>query len=119
MNFFCPENANLHSELDQLKRQKSALKLTMDFINSQNKTGRIKDYDVSLASCTCIDFARRTKPCKHMYCLAKALGIFEFSSEQTIESRVMHLKKFASEHVPYVYYSYEKLRKSSSKLRCH
>ena len=76
MKFFSVECDHIHEELDQLKRIKSALKLKMDSIDFDNQTGKIKDYEVSLDRCTCIDFGRRHKPCKHIYCLALELGVF-------------------------------------------
>lgn len=76
MEFFSVDCDHIHEEPDQLKRIKSALKLKMDSIDFDNRTGKIKDYEVSLDRCTCIDFGRRHKPCKHIYRLALELGIF-------------------------------------------
>lgn len=77
VNFFDSEYDELHRERDQLRRQKSSLDLDMDYVDYADETGTIKDYDVSLEDCTCTDFSRRHKPCKHMYCLARELGVFE------------------------------------------
>lgn len=77
MNFFDSENNKLHSDFEQLKRQKSALSLKMNFVDAISQVGNIKDYSVSLEKCTCVDFMRRHKPCKHMYCLAMELGVFK------------------------------------------
>lgn len=77
VNFFDSEYEDLHRERDQLRRQKSSLDLDMDYVDYADETGTIKDYDVSLEDCTCTDFSRRHKPCKHMYCLARELGVFE------------------------------------------
>lgn len=76
MSFFSSEYNSLHAENDQLNRVKSALSLKMDSVDFETQTGTIKSYDVSLSKCTCMDFRRRHKPCKHMYCLAIELGIF-------------------------------------------
>lgn len=69
----------LHTDADQLKRQKAALKLNVQEIHSDNQTGKINDYSVSLLECSCRDFTMRRKPCKHMYRLAHELGLFHLS----------------------------------------
>ena len=83
--FFDSENP-LNKEQDQLKRQKSALKLNVKSIEHVNKTGVINDYDVSLTFCSCGDFIRRRKPCKHMYRLAHELGIFHLNGNVVNDS---------------------------------
>jgi len=35
------------------------------------------EYTTSLMMCSCSDFAKRRKPCKHMYFLAHHLGVFD------------------------------------------
>lgn len=80
MSFFSSDDS-LHKDEDQLKRIKSALKLKMDSVDFETQTGHIKDYDVSLDRCTCIDFGRRRKPCKHIYRLAIELGVFNVDSD--------------------------------------
>lgn len=80
MSFFSSDDS-LHKGEDQLKRIKSALKLKMDSVDFETQTGHIKDYDVSLDRCTCMDFGRRRKPCKHIYRLAIELGIFKADSD--------------------------------------
>ena len=80
MSFFSSDDS-LHKEEDQLKRIKSALKLRMDSVDFANQTGHIKNYDVSLDKCTCMDFGRRRKPCKHIYRLAIELGVFSAGSD--------------------------------------
>ena len=79
-NFFRPSNP-LHDEADQLKRQKAALKLNVQAVDTAAATGKINDYDVSLEKCPCIDFSRRHLPCKHMYRLAHELGIFPLAGK--------------------------------------
>ena len=81
MNFFDSENNFLHNELEQLRRQKSSLKLKTDSINYSEKTGFVSGHYVSVDNCDCMDFAMRGKPCKHMYRLAEDLGIFKISSK--------------------------------------
>lgn len=66
----------LHQEPEQVSRQKSALRLNVESINNDEKTGIINGYNVSLDDCTCRDWFVRRKPCKHMYRLAHELGIF-------------------------------------------
>lgn len=41
------------------------------------KGNRGGEYTTSLVMCSCSDFAKRHKPCKHMYFLAHHLGIFD------------------------------------------
>lgn len=73
----------LHLADDQIRRQKSALekKLTPVSINREAETGIFKGskgetYEVTLENCTCGDFRRTKKPCKHMYRLAMEVGAF-------------------------------------------
>ena len=81
MSFFDAAYNSLHEELEQLRRQKSALKLTSDSIDFSTKTGFISNNFVTLDSCECMDFTMRKKPCKHMYRLAEDLGVFKISSK--------------------------------------
>ena len=73
--FFDKESNDLHNDLEQLKRQKSACRLHVVSIDRKNQTGIINDYEVSLTSCKCVDFGRRKLPCKHIYRLAHELGL--------------------------------------------
>lgn len=49
-------------------------------INPNNGIGHFRgideDYTTSLKQCTCMDFQRRLRPCKHMYRLAYELDVF-------------------------------------------
>lgn len=81
MNFFDDKNFSLHSEIEQLRRQKSALKLKIDSINFLEKSGIVSGHFCSLKNCDCMDFAMRGKPCKHIYRLAEDLGVFKISSK--------------------------------------
>ncbi len=76
---FDPDDVELHSKQDQLNRQKRALRLNVESIDFETRSGKINGYDVSLANCTCVDFSMNQKPCKHMYRLAHELGIFQLS----------------------------------------
>jgi len=77
VKFFSAKNEFLHEGYDQLQRQQRALDLKMTSVNRDKQTGTIKDYFVSLDKCTCVDFQKRHKPCKHIYRLAFELGIFD------------------------------------------
>ncbi|MBR0288403.1 MAG: SWIM zinc finger family protein [Selenomonadaceae bacterium] len=92
MSFFSPEYNSLHSEEDQLKRVKSALNLKMDYVDFEAHKGKIKNYDVSLDKCTCMDFGRRRKPCKHIYRLAIELGIFNANAD-TVSGSIVPAKE--------------------------
>ena len=70
------------ADADEQKRLASAQqsKTTPTSIDREHETGVFygsgKDpYQTSLASCTCNDFVRRKKPCKHIFRLAMELGI--------------------------------------------
>lgn len=106
MEFFGSENVALHSDVEQLKRQKSALSLKMSAIDSVLQTGTIKNYSVSLENCSCVDFSRRHKPCKHMYRLAMELGIFKADEKNLKNSEFKHKKTFDSRSVNYEYSYY-------------
>lgn len=76
---FDPDDVELHSNPNQLTRQNNALRLNVESVDFETRSGKINGYDVSLSSCTCVDFHRNRKPCKHMYRLAHELGIFKLS----------------------------------------
>lgn len=75
--------ADLHAKPSQLKRQKSATSIPIrsEHLDISSSSVAIKDYAVSLDSCTCIDFQRRRLPCKHMYRLAHELKMFDLGVE--------------------------------------
>lgn len=70
-----------HSSPDQITRQKRAYGCYIFSVDAVTGEGRMTGsglvYDVSLASCTCFDFQKRHKPCKHMYRLAMELGLIQ------------------------------------------
>lgn len=70
-------SSKIHEAVEQLSRQKSALRLNVENINHDEKTGVINGYNVTLEECSCRDWFIRRLPCKHMYRLAHELGIFE------------------------------------------
>ena len=72
------------ADADEEKRLASAQqsKTTPTSIDKEHETGVFygsgKDpYQTTLASCTCNDFVRRKKPCKHVFRLAMELGIID------------------------------------------
>lgn len=72
------------ADADEEKRLASAQqsKTSPISIDKEHETGVFygsgKDpYQTSLASCTCNDFVRRKKPCKHVFRLAMELGIID------------------------------------------
>ncbi len=72
---------NVHATAEQQKRLESAKssKTTPAHIDKENEKGIFPgrgstDYHTTLESCTCVDFARRKLPCKHIYRLAIELG---------------------------------------------
>lgn len=73
---------NVHDEPDQKKRFSSSKKgeCTPVSVNPDERSGVFSGshgvYQTSLNECTCIDFSRRKKPCKHMYRLAMELGVW-------------------------------------------
>ena len=84
--------ADIHETEDAQKRIKSSksAKLTPVSVDRDALTGIFKGsgkqpYNVSLESCTCVDFVRNKKPCKHMYRLATELGVMG-ESEDSVQS---------------------------------
>ncbi|MBR1420732.1 MAG: SWIM zinc finger family protein [Selenomonadaceae bacterium] len=100
MTFFDPENSELHSDPDQLTRQKNARRLNVQSIDYAASSGIINGYEVSLTKCSCIDFSRRRKPCKHMYRLAHELEIFSLDGEVINDPTVKNWKEQQLERYP-------------------
>ena len=72
------------ADADEEKRLASAQqsKTSPISIDKEHETGVFygsgkEPYQTSLASCTCNDFVRRKKPCKHVFRLAMELGIID------------------------------------------
>ena len=82
MDFFLTAENPIHAEYNQLKQQKNALKLKSDSIDFDKHTAKIGKCKVTLGKCTCFEFQKSHKPCKHMYRLAFELGIFELDAEK-------------------------------------
>ena len=75
-----------HYDKQQIARQKSAAsgKVILTQLCQDAESGIFsgrgnKAYNTNLKWCDCIDFARRSLPCKHMYKLAFELGCFDLS----------------------------------------
>ncbi len=92
MNTNLWNNKELHNTPEQLNRQKSAMKISSKKIqlNLESKTALISGsgkipYKTTLENCTCVDFATRKLPCKHIYRLAHETGIFNIQNSNTEE----------------------------------
>lgn len=69
-------------------------------VNPNNGIGHFRgideDYTTSLKQCTCMDFQRRLRPCKHMYRLAYELDVFMLDSHVDYvpePQKIMHKKR--------------------------
>ncbi len=77
--------AGVHDSPDQKKRIASArtAACTPISVSQETKSGTFSGshgvYTTTLESCTCIDFARRGLPCKHIYRLAIEFGLLNGS----------------------------------------
>lgn len=79
--------SKIHKSDEQIKRQVSARKVTIQSIDKQNNKGIINDYDVTLESCTCRDWLVRRLPCKHIYRLAHELGMYRLPGKEVLEAK--------------------------------
>lgn len=72
----------IHENDEQKKRQERArainyTPISLDAISAKATfRGNETDYTTTLISCTCMDFQRHARPCKHMYRLAYELNVF-------------------------------------------
>lgn len=86
--------SSCHEEPDQQKRISSAKKsaCTPTYIDMISQSGNFKgssgNHTTSLEKCSCVDFLRRRKPCKHMYRLAMELDIFQESFDSDLSAVV-------------------------------
>lgn len=104
VKFFSAKNEALHEGYDQLQRQQKALDLKMSSVNRDKQTGTIKDYAVSLNSCTCVDFRKRHKPCKHIYRLAFELGLFDLDAAKINAQLAATPKSVTAYFKPEIYF---------------
>lgn len=84
---------SIHQSDEQLKRQISARKVTVQEINCENQTGVINDYIVTLDTCSCRDWSVRRLPCKHIYRLAHELGLFHLPGKEILQTKNLVLNK--------------------------
>ena len=79
--------SDLHSEPDQEKRIQKAYTAECTPLEISESdcaaifSGNHGVYTATLSACTCVDFSKRKKPCKHMYRLAIELGLFGDKAE--------------------------------------
>ena len=68
----------LPEQQDRIVRARSA-STTPDRVDKASQTASFKGgkYSVTLNSCSCVDFSRNKRPCKHIYRLAIELGFLE------------------------------------------
>lgn len=73
-----------HDKPAQRKRWERALKdcTLVKMLDTEQGVAIVKgnrggEYVATLLSCSCSDFAKRMRPCKHMYLLAHNLGVFD------------------------------------------
>lgn len=82
----------IHCDDSQIARQGRALTYPFTFdINESTQSAQFSStsdlpyYDTTLFSCTCADFVERKLPCKHIYRLAKELGIIDILKRPTFD----------------------------------
>lgn len=97
----------MSNDPEQIKRQKRAIDnhCTPLSVNTYNKTGVFSSsssgtYSVTTTSCTCPDFIRRRKPCKHMYRLLDELGLYSLKNAFPNEYEKLKNQKQINEVLP-------------------
>ena len=84
-----------HDTEDQKKRFASSKKADCTPVSINNSdgsgafSGKHGSYQTALDGCSCVDFARRKLPCKHMYRLAIELGIIQ-AEVKSDTSKIAH-----------------------------
>lgn len=96
---------NLDKDIEQIKRYEKAVisNIKIISIDKDNSTAKFEGssgeiYNTTLSNCTCVDFFRRKRPCKHMYKLAIELGAINPDSKKwkkysTYSKKVNNIKK--------------------------
>ncbi len=97
LGFFANCYEDTHGDPNQIKRQKSACKLHVVSIDTENLIGVINDYDVTLLSCKCVDYGMRKLPCKHMYRLAHELGIIKLAGNVINDTKIKNSRQIETE----------------------
>lgn len=81
---------SIHDDTNQSKRLETAKKASCTPLNIDGEEGHFLgssgNHTTSLIKCSCIDFNRRKKPCKHMYRLAMELGYIDCEFKSDIKS---------------------------------
>ena len=92
----------IHSDEFAQKRIESATKatLTPKQIDIENGLGSFigsskDEYKTSLQSCTCIDFGRNKRPCKHIYRLAMECGLLQNNFSSYKEGKALSWQEIA------------------------
>lgn len=97
-NTWKPETHTTDHALKRIKSAQSA-KLTPTKLDSESFCASFQgghgQYATFLDSCTCIDFNRSKKPCKHIYRLAIELGLMNLDVKSDINAIVTPLPKRA------------------------
>lgn len=82
---------SIHCDKSQTDRQGRAMTYPFTFrVDEKAKTARFSStsilpyYDTTLSSCTCADFEKRKLPCKHIYRLAKELGVIDIERRHAL-----------------------------------
>lgn len=88
-----PETHTSEYALKRIESAKSA-KVTPSSIDREAHSAVFKGsgktpYTTTLHSCTCVDFVRNKKPCKHMYRLAIELGLLGEEAANSVTSYTM------------------------------
>ena len=74
---------SVHNDYEQIKRIAFMQRIKPENVTvyPEDQTAVIEGsdgtYDVTLNNCTCVDFAMRKLPCKHIYRLASELGYLD------------------------------------------
>lgn len=82
---------NIHKDIEQTKRINRALDgdVKCDSIDLQSGIGAFigkkrERYTTTLKKCSCVDFQRNKKPCKHIYYLAHELSVFNLAEDEDV-----------------------------------
>ena len=104
---YTDSSCDMNNSPEQIRRQKRAIgkHCTPLSINFDNKTGVFSasssgTYQVTTTSCTCPDFIKRRKPCKHMYRLLDELGLYSLKKAFPNEYEKLANQKQISEVLP-------------------
>ena len=97
MDFF--EFAMKDDSVERVKREKKAAsaECTPISLDIEKQTGIFKGsggtYETWLDECSCVDYSRRRRPCKHMYRLAAELGLYDLGTLKSDTSKLKLTKQ--------------------------